>query len=196
MCVCIWCGLSFPPCPQDSAVVDGKGKAIPGLYAAGEVAGGVHGNNRLGGNSLLDCVVFGRVSGKAPQFCGNCLGTCYQGTGGALVGKETLKYFKPLSGTLKLLRSRRETLKSKKNSWNHSKSPGNYESTVGRTSSSKRSVNLHIGHCLWKVYKPGRLRHASQHVQSSSSPGTPTIFEKFSRVSKSGLLVGAHALAL
>merc|ERR1711879_617671 len=40
-------------------------KAIPGLYAAGEVAGGVHGNNRLGGNSLLDCVVFGRVSAKA-----------------------------------------------------------------------------------------------------------------------------------
>ena len=35
-----------------------------GLYAAGEIAGGVHGNNRLGGNSLLDCVVFGRVSGK------------------------------------------------------------------------------------------------------------------------------------
>merc|ERR1712047_172383 len=49
----------------DSAVVDGKGKAIPGLYAAGEVAGGVHGNNRLGGNSLLDCVVFGRVAAKA-----------------------------------------------------------------------------------------------------------------------------------
>ncbi|CAE8610800.1 unnamed protein product, partial [Polarella glacialis] len=40
-------------------------KAIPGLYAAGEVAGGVHGNNRLGGNSLLDCVVFGRVAGLA-----------------------------------------------------------------------------------------------------------------------------------
>merc|ERR1712151_198700 len=38
---------------------------IPGLYAAGEIAGGVHGNNRLGGNSLLDCVVFGRVAGKA-----------------------------------------------------------------------------------------------------------------------------------
>merc|ERR1712188_188965 len=29
------------------------------------VAGGVHGNNRLGGNSLLDCVVFGRVTGQA-----------------------------------------------------------------------------------------------------------------------------------
>ena len=38
--------------------------AIDGLYAAGEIAGGVHGNNRLGGNSLLDCVVFGRVAGK------------------------------------------------------------------------------------------------------------------------------------
>ncbi|CAE8585708.1 unnamed protein product [Polarella glacialis] len=49
----------------DSAVVGAGNKAIPGLYAAGEVAGGVHGNNRLGGNSLLDCVVFGRVAGLA-----------------------------------------------------------------------------------------------------------------------------------
>merc|ERR1719433_1433587 len=49
----------------DSAVLGANGKAIPGLYAAGEVAGGVHGNNRLGGNSLLDCVVFGRVAGRA-----------------------------------------------------------------------------------------------------------------------------------
>ena len=36
-----------------------------GLYAAGEVAGGVHGRNRLGGNSLLDCVVYGRLCGAA-----------------------------------------------------------------------------------------------------------------------------------
>merc|ERR1712224_968727 len=49
----------------DSAVLGPKNKAIPGLYAAGEVAGGVHGNNRLGGNSLLDCVVFGRVAAVA-----------------------------------------------------------------------------------------------------------------------------------
>merc|ERR1712241_1055766 len=47
----------------NSAVVASNGRAIQGLYAAGEVAGGVHGNNRLGGNSLLDCVVFGRVAG-------------------------------------------------------------------------------------------------------------------------------------
>jgi len=49
----------------DSAVYGQDGNIIPGLYAAGEVAGGVHGNNRLGGNSLLDCVVFGRVAAKA-----------------------------------------------------------------------------------------------------------------------------------
>merc|ERR1719375_2065299 len=35
------------------------------VFCVGEVAGGVHGNNRLGGNSLLDCVVFGRVTGVA-----------------------------------------------------------------------------------------------------------------------------------
>merc|ERR1712070_510582 len=45
--------------------VMGKNGTIKGLYCAGEVAGGVHGNNRLGGNSLLDCVVFGRVTGVA-----------------------------------------------------------------------------------------------------------------------------------
>lgn len=40
---------------------------VPGLWCAGECAGGVHGINRLGGNSLLDCVVFGRVAGQ--QAC-------------------------------------------------------------------------------------------------------------------------------
>merc|ERR1712023_399471 len=48
----------------DGAGLGSSGQPIKGLYCAGEVAGGVHGNNRLGGNSLLDCVVFGRVSGK------------------------------------------------------------------------------------------------------------------------------------
>jgi len=48
----------------DGEVV-GKEGPIKGLYAAGECAGGIHGNNRLGGNSLLDCVVFGRVCGRA-----------------------------------------------------------------------------------------------------------------------------------
>merc|ERR1740117_1472986 len=44
----------------NSSCIASNGKVFPGLYAAGEVVGGVHGNNRLGGNSLLDCVVFGR----------------------------------------------------------------------------------------------------------------------------------------
>jgi len=52
-------------CTVDAECIDSKNKAIPGLYVAGEAAGGIHGNNRLGGNSLLDCVVFGRVAGKA-----------------------------------------------------------------------------------------------------------------------------------
>merc|ERR1711870_97393 len=43
----------------------GGEKIIGGLYGAGEAAGGIHGSNRLGGNSLLDCVVFGRVSGRS-----------------------------------------------------------------------------------------------------------------------------------
>ncbi|KAG5466699.1 hypothetical protein LSCM1_00870 [Leishmania martiniquensis] len=37
---------------------------VLGLYGAGEVTGGVHGGNRLGGNSLLECVVFGRIAGR------------------------------------------------------------------------------------------------------------------------------------
>merc|ERR1719171_3312976 len=49
----------------EGAVIGKNGAPIKGLYCAGEVAGGVHGNNRLGGNSLLDCVVFGRVTGQA-----------------------------------------------------------------------------------------------------------------------------------
>ena len=36
---------------------------IPGLWAAGEITGGIHGANRLGGSSLLECAVFGRVAG-------------------------------------------------------------------------------------------------------------------------------------
>jgi succinate dehydrogenase/fumarate reductase flavoprotein subunit len=37
---------------------------LPGLYVAGEVGGGIHGENRLMGNSLLDIIVFGRIAGK------------------------------------------------------------------------------------------------------------------------------------
>jgi succinate dehydrogenase / fumarate reductase, flavoprotein subunit len=42
---------------------DTGGSCVPGLYAAGEVSGGMHGSNRLGGNSLSDLLVFGRRAG-------------------------------------------------------------------------------------------------------------------------------------
>ena len=53
-------GLEIDP---ESRVLAPGGAPLPGLFAAGEVAGGVHGANRLGGSSLLGCVVFGRVAG-------------------------------------------------------------------------------------------------------------------------------------
>merc|ERR1719343_1775183 len=49
----------------DAEAMGAGDKVIGGLYGAGEAVGGIHGNNRLGGNSLLDCVVFGRVSGRS-----------------------------------------------------------------------------------------------------------------------------------
>ena len=44
---------------------DGFTKTIPNLLVAGEAVGGIHGRNRLMGNSLLDIIVFGRDAGKA-----------------------------------------------------------------------------------------------------------------------------------
>ena len=47
-------------------VIDDSGRTtVQGLYAAGEITGGVHGRNRMMGNSLLDCAVFGRRAGRA-----------------------------------------------------------------------------------------------------------------------------------
>ena len=49
----------------NTEVLDAEGNAIPGLFAAGEITGGVHGANRLGGNAVADFTVFGRIAGKA-----------------------------------------------------------------------------------------------------------------------------------
>jgi flavocytochrome c len=48
-----------------NAQVQASNGPMPGLFACGEVVGGVHGEQRLGGSSLLDCVVFGRVAGRS-----------------------------------------------------------------------------------------------------------------------------------
>ena len=45
-------------------VINTEGKAISGLFAAGEVCGGVHGGNRLGGNAVADIVIFGRIAAE------------------------------------------------------------------------------------------------------------------------------------
>lgn len=49
---------------KEAQVIDVNGNVIKGLYAAGEVTGGIHGANRLGGNALGDILVFGRIAGK------------------------------------------------------------------------------------------------------------------------------------
>ena len=54
-------GLTINPQTQ---VLAGDGSVIAGLYAAGEVTGGVHGANRLGGNAVADFTVFGRIAGQ------------------------------------------------------------------------------------------------------------------------------------
>ncbi|GAD88676.1 putative oxidoreductase [Vibrio halioticoli NBRC 102217] len=47
----------------NARVLDKQGEAIPGLYAAGEVTGGIHAGNRLGGNALIDIFTYGRIAG-------------------------------------------------------------------------------------------------------------------------------------
>ena len=54
-------GLKIDP---ETHVLNAEGQIIPGLFAAGEVTGGVHGGNRLGGNAVADFVVFGRIAGE------------------------------------------------------------------------------------------------------------------------------------
>ncbi|MBO5535991.1 MAG: flavocytochrome c [Clostridia bacterium] len=55
---------------SNTQVLNTEGAVIPGLFAAGEVTGGVHGANRLGGNAVADFVVFGRIAGEqAAAYC-------------------------------------------------------------------------------------------------------------------------------
>ena len=48
----------------DTQVLDKAGTPIPGLYAAGEVTGGIHGGNRLGANAIPDVLNYGRLAGQ------------------------------------------------------------------------------------------------------------------------------------
>ena len=55
-------GVTIDP---KAEVLNKQKKPIPGLFAAGEVTGGVHGGNRIGGNAVADIVTFGRISGNS-----------------------------------------------------------------------------------------------------------------------------------
>ncbi|ABR47735.1 flavocytochrome c [Alkaliphilus metalliredigens QYMF] len=55
-------GLSID---EHTRVLDKSGNIIPGFYAAGEVTGGLHAGNRLGGNAITDIIVFGRIAGAS-----------------------------------------------------------------------------------------------------------------------------------
>ena len=55
-------GLKINPATE---VLTEDGSVIPGLFAAGEITGGVHGANRLGGNAVADFVVFGRIAAES-----------------------------------------------------------------------------------------------------------------------------------
>ena len=62
-------GVTIDP---ETHVIGKDGKAIPGLFAAGEVTGGVHGGNRIGGNAVSDIVTFGRIAGtNAAAYAGH-----------------------------------------------------------------------------------------------------------------------------
>ena len=50
-------------CNTKAQVLDWQGNVVPRLYAAGEITGGIHGTNRVGGNALLDCMVYGQIAG-------------------------------------------------------------------------------------------------------------------------------------
>ena len=49
----------------NAQVLDTAGKPIPGLFAAGEVTGGIHGTNRVGGNAIADALTYGNVAGES-----------------------------------------------------------------------------------------------------------------------------------
>ena len=55
-------------------VIDLEHRPIPGLYAAGEITGGVHGASRLGSCAITDCLVFGRIAGRQAAACSDARG--------------------------------------------------------------------------------------------------------------------------
>lgn len=77
-------------------------RPIPGLFAAGEVVGGIHGNNRLAGNALTECVVFGRIAAEAIR---EEVGSSGGGGGGGAAGAVGPTVAAPVGGHTPQLRT-------------------------------------------------------------------------------------------
>jgi succinate dehydrogenase / fumarate reductase flavoprotein subunit len=71
--------------------------AVPGLYAVGECSGGMHGSNRLGGNSLSDLLVFGRRAGEAAAAYADGLGATRPAVDEAAVGAAEADALRPFA---------------------------------------------------------------------------------------------------
>ncbi|MCQ2506197.1 MAG: flavocytochrome c [Lachnospiraceae bacterium] len=75
----------------NAEVLDKNDNVIPGLFAAGEITGGVHGANRLGGNAVADFVVFGRIAGaSACKFVDGIETETFEATATGFGGKVTV----------------------------------------------------------------------------------------------------------
>ena len=57
-------GMAFVVIDEKGAYINEKGEVISGLFASGEVTGGIHGANRLGGTAVTDIIVFGQIAGE------------------------------------------------------------------------------------------------------------------------------------
>ena len=77
---------------------DSAAAAVPGLFAAGEVAGGMHGSNRLGGNSLSDLLVFGRRAGLGAAAYIDSLGGARPAVHGRDVDDAATEALAPFAG--------------------------------------------------------------------------------------------------
>jgi succinate dehydrogenase / fumarate reductase flavoprotein subunit len=75
---------------------DTAASVVPGLFAAGEVSGGMHGSNRLGGNSLSDLLVFGRRAGVGAVAYLDSLGAGRPAPGDAAVAQARAEALAPL----------------------------------------------------------------------------------------------------
>ena len=115
---------------------------VPGLFAIGEVAGGMHGANRLGGNSLSDLIVFGRRAGLgAADFAEGRTGLAERRRGGGRLGDR--RRLRPLRarGRLQPLRRPRTSCRRPCSRWSASSAPGPSSRRrwpSSRTSSSRR----------------------------------------------------------